>query len=326
MERSISFNTQGHDSFIDFLKAYAILCVLFGHTFPHIDKIGYALWAGMQVPIFILIQAFHVLKKDSFQFNMVNLLRRIFIPFAATTIITIIISMMSPVNIIGGNTLNIRSIILAGGVGPGSYYPWIFIQIAVILPYIRPMLNKGTKHQQTIIAIIICEIFEIVVSKLGIPDYIYRLVALRYMFLIYLAWLWIKDGIVLNKKTFILSILSLLSIIYFEYYSFDNRPFFCNTSWKFHRWPCYYFVSTLLCYLLYCIYKSVSQIDVLNKAINILAKCSYEIFLVQMALITLIPYFGIGWIMLIVFSSILGGYYFNKIYSLLLSVGRPYSH
>lgn len=185
------------------------------------------------------------------------------------------------------------------------------------------MLNKGTKIQQIIIAIIICEIFEIVVSKLGIPDHIYRLIALRYLFLIFLAWLWLQEGIVLNKKTFLLSILSLLSIIYFEYFSIDNSPFFCNTSWTFHRWPCYYFVSTVLCYLLYCIYQLVSQISVLNKAIHILAKCSYEIFLIQMALITLIPYFGIGWIIFIVFLSIFGGYYFNKMYAVVTIDRKP---
>lgn len=50
---------QRHDEFIDFIKAYAILCVLFGHTFGMaLDYVAYGVWAGMQVPLFILIQTF----------------------------------------------------------------------------------------------------------------------------------------------------------------------------------------------------------------------------------------------------------------------------
>lgn len=91
MNRIVSFNKNGHDPFIDFLKSYAIICVLVAHTFPFLNEIGYSLWAGMQVPIFILIQAFHVLKKDSPHFNFVSVIRRIFLPFAIITLITVAI-------------------------------------------------------------------------------------------------------------------------------------------------------------------------------------------------------------------------------------------
>ena len=61
----IEFNKLGHEPFLDFLKAYAIICVLIGHTFPLLNQSGYPFWAGLQVPIFVLIQAFHVLKNKS---------------------------------------------------------------------------------------------------------------------------------------------------------------------------------------------------------------------------------------------------------------------
>lgn len=314
MRHIISFNTQGYDPFIDFLKAYAILCVLLGHTFPYLDKIGYGVWAGMQVPIFILIQAFHALKKDSPKLNFTNIIKRIFIPFAITTSITIAIIFALKM-IGGGYELNFNVLCARGGVGPGCYYPWIFLQIAILLPLIRPLLDKGSRLQQIIIAIVVCEIFEIAESMIGIPEHIYRLIAVRYFFLIYLAWIWIKDGIVLNAKTFAFSFISLMFIIYFEYFSINDEPWFFSTSWKFHRWPCYYYVSTLLCYVLYCVYKHVSKIRIFNKATYILAKCSYEIFLIQMAMIAIIPNFGMGWMVLIIFSSIIGGYYFNKLYA-----------
>lgn len=315
MSHIISFETHGYDPFIDFLKAYAILCVLFGHTFPYLNEIGYGMWAGMQVPIFILIQAFHVLKKDSPTLNVTNIIRRIFIPFAIVTAITIMI--LLAIEMGGGNNLTISTLYKKGGIGPGSYYPWIFLQIAILLPLIKPLLKKGSRTLQLIVFVAICEIFEIAESLIGMPEYIYRLTAIRYFFLIYLAWLWINDGIIINRKTLILSIISFFSIIYFEYFSINDEPLFFNTSWKFHRWPCYYYVSTLLCHVLYRVYQHLSKYYILNRATRILAKCSYEIFLIQMSLIAIIPNFGIGWIITIIFSSIIGGYYFNKGYAII---------
>jgi hypothetical protein len=81
MEKVVLFKKDGYDPFIDFLKAYAIICVLMGHTFPFLQETGYALWYGMQVPIFILIQAFHVFKKDVVELNLKKIILRIFIPY-----------------------------------------------------------------------------------------------------------------------------------------------------------------------------------------------------------------------------------------------------
>lgn len=81
MSKVITFNKEGCDSFIDVIKAYAIICVLAGHTFSHLDQTGYGLWYGMQVPLFVLIQVFHAFKKDNQFFNSKKILWRIFIPF-----------------------------------------------------------------------------------------------------------------------------------------------------------------------------------------------------------------------------------------------------
>ena len=91
----IKFQTTGHDEFIDFIKSYAILCVIFGHTFPMLDKIGYGIWAGMQVPLFILIQTFHYLKKErNFKINVGKILGRVVVPFVIAEILTFIVAML----------------------------------------------------------------------------------------------------------------------------------------------------------------------------------------------------------------------------------------
>lgn len=316
----ILFNNTGYEPFIDFLKAYAIICVLIGHTFPHVDKIGYPLWIGMQVPIFVLIQAYHVLKRPSYKLDLKKIFLRILLPYA------IVLSGIILVYIFSGN-FNKQQItigLISGGYGPGSYYPWIYIQIAILFHFIHPIFNKINIGKQAIMWIAICEGFEILESCVSLPNFIHRLLAIRYLFLIYLAWRWVIEGIVINKSTIFISLLSGLSIAYFFYCNFDNEPFFYNTGWNYHRWPCYYYVSTLFCYLLYLVYCKVYLHKLINKLFKFLAKCSYEIFLIQLAVITILPQFSfienkyiayIYWIIVVWITSLAGGYLFNIVYS-----------
>lgn len=80
MTKAITFSKTGYEPFIDFIKAYAIICVLIGYTLP-IAYMGYGLWAGMQVPLFILVQTFHFYKRDDVNLNIKKLFQRIVLPF-----------------------------------------------------------------------------------------------------------------------------------------------------------------------------------------------------------------------------------------------------
>lgn len=203
----------------------------------------------------------------------------------------------------------------------------MYLQLAILLHFVRPLFEKGNILLQTILWIVVCEGFEILESCINLPDSIHRLLSIRYLFLIYLSWRWVKEGIKINKLTVLLSIISGLSIVYFFYGNFNNEPFFYTTGWSYHRWSCYFYVSTMLCYLLHVIYVSVSKIAFVDSTIKFLAKCSYEIFLVQMAVITFLPRFAfIGnkflalflWITVVWISSLIGGYVFNRVYSIIL--------
>ena len=319
-EKVISFNKTGYDLFIDFIKAYAILCVLLGHTFPFRHETGYFLWYGMQVPMFILVQVFHVFKKEEYRFSFKKVFFRILLPFFITQAIAILTLLIN-----GSDWESlVKKIVVEGGIGPGSYFPWLYLQMAILLFFIRPFFHKGSKLLHAIIALLVCEFFEILLSIIDCPDFIYRLLPIRYFFLIYLGWLWVKEGIVLNAKTIVLSLLSMGSIIYFEYYYSSIEPWFFDTAWKAHRWPCYFYVSTLLCGLLFFIFKQVQHNRYVVKGTQLLAKCSYEIFLLQMITIPLVKIwyptqhswirYGI-YLFLIWTISIVGGYYFNQVYS-----------
>ena len=93
--RVITFDKAGHDDFIDFIKAYAILCVLFGHTFLWLDKVAYDVWAGMQVPLFILVQMFHGYKKEKLIFSFLKVFKRVLLPFFIVESITFVLALMT---------------------------------------------------------------------------------------------------------------------------------------------------------------------------------------------------------------------------------------
>ena len=158
MERSISFNLKGYDPFLDFIKAYAIICVLIGHTFPFLDYLGYGLWAGMQVPLFVLIQVFHNFKKETISFNFSKLFWRVFCPFFLVQVLIYacmyVISQKDALSLL-------YEMAIDGGFGPGAYFPWVYLQIALILCCLFKVINKYGKIVNLIVALIVCEGFEL---------------------------------------------------------------------------------------------------------------------------------------------------------------------
>ena len=242
--KTITFNKTGYDPFFDFIKAWAIICVIFGHTFPYLNQVGYSLWLGIQVPLFILIQVFHSYKNDTSKINLAKIFSRVFLPFVICEIIVFTIALGLGG---GGKSLLIEGV-KKGGYGPGAYYPWIYSQMAFFLPLIYPIFRKIPGKVLIWVFLIICEGCEIICSIVDFPDWIYRLLAIRYFFLIYFALKWIKKGIVPDSKMLLLSLLSLATIVYFRYFSVNDEPWFYNTAWKTARWPCYYYVANLYIY------------------------------------------------------------------------------
>lgn len=57
-----------------------------------LDYVAYGVWAGMQVPLFILIQTFHGLKKESVTFNFAKVFKRVLLPFFLVEVLTFIIA------------------------------------------------------------------------------------------------------------------------------------------------------------------------------------------------------------------------------------------
>ena len=179
--------------------------------------------------------------------------------------------------------------ISGGGYGPGSYYPWIYLQMTILIPILRPVCERLDQRMSLLFFVLLCVIIEIVCSVIDMPESVYRLLCLRYVMLIWFGWTWVKEGVKLNLKTVIISLVSLCSIINLAYFSEDLEPWIYNTKWSTHHWMCYFWVSWLFVGILYWIHTIVIKSETVKRIIEILASASYEIFLVQMAYYALIP-------------------------------------
>lgn len=276
--KALTFNKTGYDPFIDFLKAYSIICVVIAHILPAelYKYILFQVWGDMQVPMFVLIQIFHAYKKGAQpKLNWASLLRRICLPFIAVQAVIVGLKTLT------GGGISWISLLISGGLGPGSYYIWIYLQIAVLLVIIWPWLKKLSIRQALFIGVTVSVGFEILFSFINLPDWFYRLLCVRYLFLIPLGLIWVEKGVLLDGKTIILSFLSIIAVLFFVFTNYDLEPFFYNTGWETHRWVCYFYLPFLLTYVLFLIWIRLRKWAA--NTIKWIAARSYEIYLAQMA-------------------------------------------
>lgn len=125
--------------------------------------------------------------------------------------------------------------------------------------------------------------FEVLFSVIDFPGWLYRLLCIRYLFLIPLGMIWIEKGVVLNWKTIVLSVLSIVAVLFFVFTKYDLEPFFYKTGWKTHRWICYFYLPFLLTYGLSLAWNMFKRMTWIENSTKWIAARSYEIFLAQMA-------------------------------------------
>lgn len=295
MARAIVFNRDGYDTFIDFLKAYSIVMVVIAHTLPQVvqDYTLFALWGGMQVPVYILIQVFHAYKRGARpRWHHGRMIGRILIPFLAVQalILAVLILRGMPVDELLSTSLQ------AGGYGPGSYFIWVYLQMALLLVLLFPWV-KGRRTGVLFAVFLGASILmEILCSLTDMPEWLYRILAVRYLFLIPLGVQWVRKGIVMSARSIVLSAASMAAVVFFSFTEADLEPWFFNTGWRTHRWICYYYVAALLPFALHGLFRLFQKSACLSALTRGIAKISYEVFLAQMAVFSLFPMSRLQWI------------------------------
>lgn len=266
---------------IDFLKGIAIFLVLLEHSIlrSNLDIIHSWFYIGQAVPIFLLITAYlatikleNVTAKEYFRVDsFLKMFKRVIKPFIVVQFISIIILLLT-------NQFDIKKLYFAGGFGPGSYYPFIYVQAWILLPFLVFILNKLNTTKATILVILIsilAEVIYIIFNPYLVP---YRLFVGRYIFLLFLGCMWRKN--VIPKFFYFLAIPSAILVFLEFHHYFTNSNLVYNTIWTGYHWWAYFYTLVFFSLLIY-IYKRVSEFSLTSK-IKKLGEASYEIFMVQM--------------------------------------------
>lgn len=290
-ETKIVFNKTGYDPFIDFLKGFCIICVVLTHCIPYKLECYslFPIWGRPAVPLFLLIQVFHAYKHgiDNVQFNFSKIWRRIIKPFLFIEVAIILIVFPGRLWLATHpNTFVelVKGTISGGGRGPGSYYPWIYLQFAILLTLITPIFKKLHSINLAIFFIVLSQIIELLYNVTNMPMWIYRLLFIRYIFLVYLGYVLVTKGFSINKKTICLSIASLLCLLVFCYTDTDLSPLFITepSSWTSCHWICYIYMCYLLLFFIKKMYGRLLSNEKILSFMKKTGKYSYEIFLFQM--------------------------------------------
>ena len=289
----ITLQKEGYDPFIDYLKGVCIFLVVLAHCLPHTEYILFPLWGDRAVPLFLLIQVFHAYKHGVDEAvkmpNLVKLFNRIFKPFLLLLLfevfLLVVVLQRDPLQVM-------KTVIIGGGIGPGSYYVWIYIQFALLLPIIAliiKLLNKVVGGGKICLLMIALScLWELVCIYIHIPEMLYRLLFFRYFFLIYLGYMWVEKGILLDNIRLLLSVVSIAFILMFAYTSINFEPLFFQTDWKIYHWICYFYVASLFLFFLKFCYNRLST--KLKEFIGLMGKYSFEIFLLQMFVFAFFPH------------------------------------
>lgn len=282
----------GYDPFIDYLKGICIVFVIINHCMPEsiMENTGFFFWGVSAVPIFLLIQVFHAYKKGvkNAKHNYNRLWKKIVWPFFVAEFVIFVAFIIRDYHFTFNYIINdALSLIKSGGYGPGAYYPFIYLQFAIILPLIT-WAFKSRKSYLCFVFVIISQLSETACSYFHMPQLAYRLLFIRYIFLFYLGFLLAYKGFILNLYTFCLASICLVFSTYIIYSHHNFVPILYDFVNPACHWFCYIFIAFFLLFLLRIIYNNFDSVPILKIYVLKAGKYSYEIFLFQ------IVYFAIA--------------------------------
>ena len=301
---------------LDYIKGWSILFVILTHCLsrPIRSHLLFCTWGQMAVPLFLLVSTtlfYRYGRPTEINFHIEKLWARIIRPYCIFLLVMVICTLCL-------GTENIHSvltkIIHKGGFGPGAYYVPMFVLFSLILPLTSSFLSSYRKMFVLFILFLVISIASIIY----LPSNPYRLLPVRYLFLIPLGYIWAIKGICLNKVTMSLSFISFISLIVFHYSHMSFYPFFYTTQpWDYANWICYFWPAFFMPFVFrFLHYRNIVNT---NYVFQYLGKRSYEIFILQMAVFYYLRHFGFItshlplYVFLSITLSILPVYLYDKV-------------
>lgn len=292
-ERNIylQLKRDGHDPFIDYLKGICILFVVLNHCLPSgfTDRTLFCIWGSTAVPIFLMLQVFHAFKKgiNHVTVSYKKIWHRVVRPFLIAELLLVVFCFLRQV--VFGDTSTAQfaeTIIFWGGIGPGCYYPWIYIQFAVLMPFVASFLKLFKEQNLLLIFLVVSTLIEIIGDNM-IPMRLYRLLFLRYLFIFYLGYILVVHGFIINNRTTIIALIGMAATLLFYYSDIYIYPF-TNQKISICNWICYLYIAYGFLRILKCSQRYICLYSPIEKTIRWIGVHSYETFLLQMIVFTII--------------------------------------
>ena len=265
-----------HIDWVDGARGVAILAVILLHSMPCLREVGWMWHIGQAVPVFLFITAYLVsVRMESikayFTFDRFGrMLKKVFVPFVFVLILQV------GCLVLADKDLSIKCIIRDGGIGPGSYYIWLYLQSWILIPFMVWLVRKVPVWTSCLIMLVISILAEyafVPIEDIKFVGDVYRLMPIRYLMVLYLGCVWpmLKD-----KQKYIfyglagVAALSILNDVYFaNALPVELTPPF----WVGYHWHTAFYVVVPVALL-----ERVRYADVWKQA----GKYSWYIFLLQM--------------------------------------------
>ncbi len=281
-------------SFINYLKALAIIMIVYTHTY-HADicrtNFISKYFIDMAVPIFMLITGFNYAlsytKRNASNWSNLYSIKILLKRFLRLTIPFIIILLLEwGLNISDmQNCHHFSTYFFRGGIGPGSYYYPVMLQILILYPLIYVSLQKyGKKALFCIFALNI--LWDALSCICSIKAADYRLIAFRYLFYIALGtWLIISKNIIPKERLIFIFVIGLNAITIL---TLGNKDLY----WPFLQWTSTSVLTALYLFPIFAyVYYKYNNFKINNwcgSLMELIGKASWHIFLVQMLMFSIL--------------------------------------
>lgn len=257
--------------------------VILHHALPKsfLHESLFWLHIGQAVPIFIFLTAYlqslyykNALHYYSFA-RIKSVLCRVVLPFFIVLVLQVL-----TLYIRNGYWMSPKNILLYGGIGPGSYYLSVFVLAWLLVPLFIELIRKLSLKYSFLVTLFIAVLLELVFLELEGVKYmeqLYRLLPVRHLMIIYLGCVFDKlknYHVAMAFAAFVGGICLTLSV-----YNVDDIRYVTSHYWEGRE----HWYSASYVFLFIILFQNIH----FSNTIKLLGKCSWEIFLIQMFIFSL---------------------------------------
>ncbi len=271
---------------IDIYKGLAIVFVIITHcNWSDVQRkvLLFPYWIDMAVPIFMMLSGyvyslsyrknFQTLRDGYSKVRIIKSFLRYTIPFTIIYFIEMLVSIIYAKEMI--SITNLIKVFITGGLGPGSYYYPILIQMIFVFPIIYYVVLKF--HHKGVIIMFIANVgYEIIKTVSGMPSGLYRLLIFRYIFILSIgSYLFLNNNFVQKKNYKYAYVISAIGFIFITLTAYSNYNAVIITEWQRTSVLAVLWIIPIF---IYFVNQNIIRLGILAY----IGKSSYHIFLIQM--------------------------------------------